>query len=453
MMRTPACLLAAAAVFAACHSYRPAPIDLAAHAAEFLRRESTLGETTDGQMQAIDQRGPIDLADGIDRHEGRSLARSLHPECRLARAALAAALVEEGHAGVLEDPELSLDALRILESVPHRWIAGGGLSFTVPWSGRLGKARAVASARSVAALHAAVMTEQHATHAVDAAWVRWTGALQRTARLTEVCDHLRDLVTIADRLAAADALTRQGARVFTLELRQREHELAAQQDATARAELALLQQLGLHPTAKPRLLPDLALTPREPADRRVALLASTPRVDAALRSHSIADAELQLEVRKQWPDLQLGPRYERDEGQPRLGLGLSLPLPFFAGNDAAIARAEAARASAATAVYGAFEAATHDLTAAESHLAQAEARLQHVRTVLLPLAEAQLADGRAFASQGQLEPLLLLDAIARVHAARLLELDACVEIALATITIDECTGIVLPTDEPTGEPR
>ncbi|MBL8752055.1 MAG: TolC family protein [Planctomycetes bacterium] len=442
MHRSTFCLLAVATL-AACHSYRADPVDLAGHAAAFAR----------GDLHALrpptSTDGTVQPDDGLDRSEGRIVAMGCHPDCRIARARLDQALAEEGQAGRLDDPELSADALRILESGPHRWLAGAGVSFTVPWSGRLAAARAVAGTKSHAALEAVLAAEAAAADAADAAWVRWSGARERVTLLDAACSDLTDLASIADRLAAADALSRQGARVFTLELRQREHDRALATAAVARTEAALKQALGVHPAAKATLVPGLELEPRLPADRRSALLPATPRVVAAVRAHAVADAELRLELKKQWPDLVLGPRWEEEDAQPRLGLGLMLPLPFFAGNDAAIVRAESARTVAKTIAHAELERATHALAEAELRLAEAERSVHFVHDTLLPLGQAQLADGRTLAAAGQLDPLLLLDAITRVHDTRLQLLDARLERALAVVHLNTCTGIELPV--PTAE--
>lgn len=451
MLRLPLLLLAATTA-AACHSYTPAPVDLGVHAATFQARTPTPPALA-AAFGAEGATFAVDLADGIDLREARWIAVCFHPDCRLARQHAGLAAVERAHAGTLPDPTFSFDVERILATVPHRWLVGGALGFTLPLNGRLGLQRQLAGARLDERLVAAWLAERTAADAVDAAFVRWSSECAKVEQLTAVCTSLRELAAIADRLAAAGALLRQGARVFTLELTQREFELASASDAVASLALELKQRLGLHPAAEVTFVPTLAVAPRVPdATARRQTLDQSPRVLPASAAYRTAEAELELEVRRQWPDLVLAPGFAEEDAQPRPTLGLSLPLPLWAGNDAAIAQRRAARDTAAEQLRGAFEAATQDLAAAELRHRQTASRRQFVAERLLPLAEQQVEDGRQLASLGQLEPLLLLDALSRAHQAHMAALDAALQEALAVIALNACCA----TPEPTlaeGTPR
>lgn len=443
MLRSCTRALAAFAA-AACHTYTPAPVDLGAHAAAFLDRLPTPAALAAAGRSAAPPAGaaPVDLADGIDRREAVLIALCFHPDCRLARERAGIAGAEAEHAGTLPDPELSLDVARILESVPHPWVLGGALGFTVPWNGRLQLQRQLADARLAERLLDAHLTESARADAVDAAWLRWSHQRATVDVLTTWCASLRDLAAIADRLAQAGSLMHQGARVFTLELTQRELELAVAEDAAATGELELKRELGLHPAAPVTFVPDRTIAPRRAeAAARAAGLADSPRVLAARAAHHVAEADLELAVRRQWPDLVLAPGVQEEDAQPRAALGFALPLPLFAGNDAAIARETAARAAAAEALRGSFELATQELALAELQWQQTQRRARFAVERLVPLADQQLADGRRLAELGTLEPLLLLDALSRAHEARLTALDAALQEALAVVTLNTRSAI------------
>ncbi len=386
--------------------------------------------------------GAVDLTDGIDLHEARWIAMCFHPDCRRARADVRTATAELEHAGTLPDPELSLDAARILASVPHRWLAAAALDFTVPWNGRLGLQRRLAATRRVGRELLAMSVERSAANAADAAWARWSVATARVDALADVCARLRDLAGIAQRLEQGGSLTHAAARAFTLELTTREIELAAADDAVASGDLELRERLGLHPEAPVTFVPAIVI-PAWVDDRgeRTRRLPTSPAVLPARRALAVAENQLELEVRRQWPDLRLAPGWQEEDAQPRAALGLSLPLPLFAGNDAAIAAATAERAAAAEALRAAMEQATHRLAAAELHWQQATRHHRLVTERLVPLAQAQLEDGKRLAELGQLEPLLLLDALARVHDARMQQLDAALAEAIAVVAVNEVTGL------------
>lgn len=430
----------------ACHSYTPAPVDLAAHAAAYAARLPDAA-TLRALQPADAEPFAVDIADGIDRREARWIAICFQPDCRLARAAAGAAEVDVAHAGTWPDPELALDAARILEAVPHRWLAGAALRFTLPLSGRLSLARQLAQAQADEKLAAAYAAERAAVAAVDAAFCRWSAEHARRAQLAGLCAQLRELEAIARRLADDGTLSQAGARAFALERTRREYELAIADDAVAAGELELRRLLGLHPSAPVAFVPDLVVIPDFPdATARLASLPTTPRLVLLRLAHRRAERALELAVREQWPDLVLAPGWQEEDAQPRAALGLVLPLPLWARNERAIARATAERELAAAALRAGHEEAVHALAAAELRVERAAARARLALEELVPLADRQLADCRRLAELGQLEPLLLLDALVRAHDARQQAIDAALEHALAIAAQNSCCGLPAPED-------
>lgn len=55
---------------------------------------------------------------------------------------------------------------------------------------------------------------------------------------------------------------------------------------------------------------------------------------------------MQLEIARQYPDIQIGPGYEFDQSEDKWSLGLAVTLPVFHQNQGAIAAAEANRSEA-----------------------------------------------------------------------------------------------------------
>jgi len=66
-------------------------------------------------------------------------------------------------------------------------------------------------------------------------------------------------------------------------------------------------------------------------------------VQGALADYQVAEAALELEIAKQYPDIQLSPGYSYDQGEHKWGLGLGLTLPVFNQNRGPIHEAEAKR--------------------------------------------------------------------------------------------------------------
>ncbi|MHB8539991.1 MAG: TolC family protein [Candidatus Acidiferrales bacterium] len=70
-------------------------------------------------------------------------------------------------------------------------------------------------------------------------------------------------------------------------------------------------------------------------------------VRQGLAAYAAAEASLQLEIARQYPDIQIGPGYAYEEGNNFFTLGLSTTLPIFNRNQGPIAEAEARRKEAA----------------------------------------------------------------------------------------------------------
>lgn len=441
MSRSPI-LTAATAAFVAggCATYHPDPVDLQAHAAAFAARLPDADEVrafVAGLRAARPEVGPFDPADGIDRGEARLLALLLNPGLRQARLQAGVAAAQKEHAGLLPDPVLGVDVARVLESLPEPWIVAGSLGFTLPLSGRPGLERELLQGEHRQALQATRQQEAELLDGVDAAFIAYTAAVRRQQLLQQLLERLAGLEQIAGRLAEAQEITRLQARAFALERLQRAAELLAARAAAAAAALQLRQRMGLPPEAVLELVPtfDVAAGIDEAAARQRAAFDSRLVADGRAQCE-LAERRLQLAVSKQWPELSLSPGFERETGEDRLGLGISLPLPLWNGNAQEIAAATAARAAANQALCADYEQVRQRLAQAEARLAAAAAQRQLVEGELLPLCEQQVEDGRRLAELGQLDTLLQLDALLRSHAAQQAALDAVVEEQLAIVQLN-----------------
>jgi outer membrane protein, heavy metal efflux system len=72
-------------------------------------------------------------------------------------------------------------------------------------------------------------------------------------------------------------------------------------------------------------------------------------IRSSLAQYAAAEAGLQLEIAKQYPDIDLGPGYAYEEGHSYFTIGFSAVIPLFNRNQGPIAEAEARRQQAAAA--------------------------------------------------------------------------------------------------------
>lgn len=366
------------------------------------------------------------------------MALLFNPTLRTARLRAGIAGASAAEAGRWEDPVLSASLGYILEqAVQYPWLAGGAFSFTLPVTGRPQLAKALAEGAHGLALAEARLAEADVLNRLDIAWVHWSAARLSVELLSDLVAKLSELEEVARRLAAAQALTQIELRTFTLARFAREAELITARNAATTRQLEIKDLLGMPPEGTLSLVATTRLQERIPdAGRRRALLLESPQVVLAQRSHEVAERQLSLAIRKQWPELTLQPGWQEEDAQPRLGIGFSLPLPLWNGNAREIAESRASREAAAEALRGALEVVTQALVRAEGRRSAAIEQRQLIEAELLPLAAQQVTDARRLAELGQLDTLLLLDAVTRAHDARLAAVTSAVAEAEATVEVN-----------------
>jgi len=162
-------------------------------------------------------------------------------------------------------------------------------------------------------------------------------------------------------------------------------------------------------------------------------------------AHRTAEADLVLQIRQQWPDLQLWPGWQEEDGQPRAGFGLNLTLPVFTANEPEVLRAKAEREWTAEAWRTGYEQLLQELAAAEIRRAAAKDQVARFEE-LHGLASEQVRDNHRLAEVGQIDVLLMLDALLREHNVQLAAIDAAVTHAERTVDVN----LLLP--DPASEP-
>jgi outer membrane protein TolC len=198
--------------------------------------------------------------------------------------------------------------------------------------------------------------------------------------------------------------------------------------AAARAHLAGAMGLplaaldGINLKSDPTLASDPALTSADA--RRIALLTRAD-IRSALADYAATEADLRLQIAKQYPDLHVGPGYQWNNGSAGDSewiLGLNLELPILDHNQGPIAEAEARRQLSA-AKFVELQAAVI------GQIDRAAAGLEVARRQMRLVDQLQADEQKQLKSvQGQLEAgagdrLDLLTAQLEVSAAAITRLD------------------------------
>ncbi|MEZ0263865.1 MAG: TolC family protein [Phycisphaerae bacterium] len=418
-------------VTAGCQTYQPAPLDLTGYDATWRGRDLAAAPVAEYARQLAQSATPaerFDPSDGLTAREGEVVALLFNPRLRVARAKARVSAVGAAEAGRWEDPELSIDAERIIESVQSPWVLGGTLSLTLPLSGRLEAERAKASAEARAQL-AGVLVEEAAV--VAELYDRWLELAVLDHRITLARQYLADLGAVADtaeRLRARGELDPVDAKLFRVEQVRRRAELRGFELDRPGIEAAVKAVMGLTPTADVRLVPSLppVVNSGESAVIRQRVADGHPKILQSRAEYETAERALALEIRKQFPDLKVGGGYGIDEGTHRLLGGLSIPIPLFNTNRKAIAEARASRDAACAAAEAAHEEVLGGLARAEISLSAARERRRLFETELVPLVDEHLRDVRKLGRIGDANTVVLLESLTRAFEAKV-ELLAAVE--------------------------
>ena len=414
--------LTAATWLAGCQSYQPAPLDLAAHDARVAARLSD-----DTSLDAFSRRlmdhgaranAALDLADGINPAEAEVIALFYNPSLRRLRGRAGVALANAENAGLWTDPVLGFDGAELLSPTgPFEF--GLTASLTLPVSGRLEVEKDRAGAVYGAELRRIVEAEWTLRAKVRAAWAAWTVATERLRLLDRVVEEVTHVSQISDRLEAAGELTRIEGRLLRSELiglRVKRFSAAA---AVEQTRLALAGLMGLRPDApldlKP-VLPVVRLPQVDDAAHRI--IQSNPLLAVHRAEYAVAEETLRLEVRKQYPDIEIGAGFGSEEDDDRLLLGAALPLPFFNANRAGIAEARAERERVRAAARGAFARLTFALASTRARLRAAEQQQSLLREQLAPLLDEQADEIARLADLGEVDTLILLETVTRRFEAK-----------------------------------
>jgi len=217
-----------------------------------------------------------------------------------------------------------------------------------------------------------------------------------------------------------------------------------QQDAQARssdAHVRLAGTLGLGIDALTGIklvcefstndLPELTA----PAARHLALT-SRSELMGALADYAAAEADLQLEVAKQYPDVHLGPGYQYNQGDNQWLLGLTVELPVLNQNQGPIAEAEAQRRLAAAKVLALQAQILAELDRAVAAYRQAQ-KTSGSGDYLLAAEQVQEASVRIQQQAGVADQSDLLAAQLETAGASLVQLDDLTALQQARNAIED----------------
>ena len=455
-----------------CRQYESKPLDLRGYDQQWVTRDINIKPVIDyaHQLQAVEngQTAAFNPNDGLSLGEARAVALYFNPELRRVRLQAQVPLMGARESGYWDDPEFEVEVLRILnrgkgnryklqrpsiegmsgtgleiappqvgrvegDRVEKPWILGVGLSLTIPLSGRLAVEKEKAWAEYGVAWREIAVQEWQTLKTLNNKWFEWSATREEITLTREYLQQLEKILETAKKLSASGELKPVDARVFAIEKAFKQAELYKLKENEESQRLDILAMLGLEPHAPFELGPDLSVVctsvPEE--NRRQLLLENHPLLATAEANYQAAEHDLHLEIRKQYPDLTIGPAYGWETGQSRLGLGFGFPLPLWNRNRQAIAEATAARDVSRNYAELTWERVLAELSQAEISLKAAQKRRAILADTVAPLVDLQVEETRRLIALGETDVLLIIDAFKGSLEAKL----ELVSVRLAEATV------------------
>ncbi|MEM1443055.1 MAG: TolC family protein, partial [Verrucomicrobiota bacterium] len=190
-------------------------------------------------------------------------------------------------------------------------------------------------------------------------------------------------------------------------------------------EQKLRAVMGISPSAPLKLVPRLSIG--HVSNNQGGPNENHPTLARLRREHEVADKAFLREIKKQYPDITIGPQAESDEGQSRIGFIGAIPVPIFNSNKGGIAEARAQREVALAAYETEYERMTGQLAALRARLSGIRSRLSTFQKTLVPLVDRQVADADRLLGLGEGDSLVLLESLLRLKETKLQLIDLYLE--------------------------
>lgn len=355
-----------------------------------------------------------------------------HPDLEVARAQWRVAEAGARTAGARRNPSVSVSP-GYDSGIPGNfspWLIPVTFDVPIETAGKRGKRIAEAEKISESARWSFVTAAWLVRSNVRGSLLDFQMAGRHAALLQNQFAAQEEIVKLLQQRLDAGAISRLELTTAQIAMNKSQLDLSAAQAKRAEAHSRLASALGVSLAALDGVNPEFDFSANVPdaltsADARGIALRGRADILGALADYAAAEADLRLQVAKQYPDLHLGPAYiwnNGSAGDSAWSLGLTLELPILDQNQGPIGEAEA-RCRLAAAKFVALQAQV--IGAIDRGVAGLAAARKQLQTggAVFDAAERQQKSVAAQVQAGAAERLDLISAEIELNFVRLAQLD------------------------------
>ena len=380
--------------------------------------------------------------------EAWRIAEQANPALRTAQSAVHSVegQLTESRALLWNNPEASIEggSTRIPQT-DERWRTWTfGLSQTFEIAGQQGRRREAAEAE-LASVHANIADARAQLRSeVEQRFVQLLALQLRIVVERETLALLEQADAAMQKRMQAGEVSRLDRNVAAVEAERARNQLIQVEEQTTQARAELAQLLQLPPVELPEVAGELQRAAPYTLEQLLAQAAQRQRLASLAKREEAARSRLALERAAKYPDLTFGLNTGRD-GPPELrenivGFTVSMPLPFFRRNDAAVGKAT----SELTQAQIERQAAERDTPAAVraqwKRIGQLEARARRLRESVLPTLQDNERLARRSFQEGEIGAVELMLVNRQLTELRRDVLEAETELRLARVALERAAG-------------
>jgi cobalt-zinc-cadmium efflux system outer membrane protein len=276
------------------------------------------------------------------------------PDLAVARATWGVARAGEETAGQHPNPVLSVNpGYNATTAMASPWLMVSSLDVPVETAGKRKHRRAEAARLSESARLNLIAIAWQTRSRLRTSLIDFIAVAKRKQLLQAQLELQQQMVRRLDQQKAVGAIATFETVPSRVAEAKAQIDLADAQRLTIEARARLAESIGvpLRAVENLKLAAEVFVSPNlndlTSSHARTAALTSRADILAGLADYAAAEAALQLEIAKQYPDVHFQPGYEFDQGDSKWSLGVSVELPVLNRNQGPIAQAKARRSETA----------------------------------------------------------------------------------------------------------